>query len=72
MNDTMLQEPKERTVVVALWAVLICVVVIGSLMPLRSLPLRSPVMVAVGHLHVNDKLILLRLPGAVAPSCGRI
>jgi VanZ family protein len=35
-----------------LWAVLICCVVIGSL-----LPAASPVMVAVGRLHVKDKVM---------------
>ena len=50
----MLQEQKERIVILALWAVLICFVVIGSL-----LPVRSPVMVAVGrlHVHLNGKLM---------------
>jgi VanZ family protein len=47
----MLQNPHKRTVLLSLWAVLICCVVIGSL-----LPAASPVMVAVGRLHINDKV----------------
>ena len=53
-----------RKPILFLWAVLICCVVIGSL-----LPAASPVMVAVGRLHINDKvqhfctyLILSSLP----------
>jgi VanZ family protein len=34
-----------------LWAVLICCVIVGSL-----LPSASPIMVAVGRLHINDKV----------------
>ena len=41
-----------RTVILALWAVLMCCVVVGSL-----LPAASPVMVAVGRLHVSDKVL---------------
>jgi VanZ family protein len=37
--------------IVSLWGVLLCCVVIGSL-----LPAASPVMVAVGRLHIWDKL----------------
>jgi hypothetical protein len=48
----MLREQNKRTVLMVLWAVLICCVVIGSL-----LPAASPVMVAVGRLHVNDKVL---------------
>jgi VanZ family protein len=40
-----------RTLVLFLWAVLICCVIIGSL-----LPAASPVMVAIGRLHIWDKL----------------
>jgi VanZ family protein len=36
----------------ALWAVLICCVVIGSL-----LPAASPLMVDTGRLHINDKVM---------------
>ena len=36
----------------ALWAALICCVVVGSL-----LPAVSPVMVAVGRLHISDKVL---------------
>jgi VanZ like family len=39
-----------RKVILLLWAVLICCVVIGSL-----LPAASPLMVAIGRLHINDK-----------------
>lgn len=41
-----------RTLILSLWGVLICCVVIGSL-----LPAASPVMVAVGRLHVSDKVL---------------
>jgi hypothetical protein len=40
-----------RTLILSLWGVLICCVVIGSL-----LPAASPVMVAIGRLHIWDKL----------------
>ncbi|MBZ5584601.1 MAG: VanZ family protein [Acidobacteriia bacterium] len=40
-----------RKLVLFLWAVLICCTVVGSL-----LPDASPVMVAVGRLHINDKV----------------
>jgi hypothetical protein len=40
-----------RTLILSLWAVLIGCVVIGSL-----LPAASPVMVALGRLHIWDKL----------------
>ena len=46
------REQNKRTVVMVLWAVLICCVVVGSL-----LPAASPVMVAVGRLHVSDKVL---------------
>jgi VanZ family protein len=48
----MLREQNKRTVIMVLWAVLICCVVIGSL-----LPAASPVMVAVGRLHISDKVM---------------
>ena len=51
MNDSMLREPSKHTALLAVWAVLICCVVVGSL-----LPAASPVMVAVGRLHINDKV----------------
>jgi VanZ family protein len=47
----MLPDQNNRTVLLALWAVLICCVVIGSLAPAAS-----PVMVAIGRLHIWDKL----------------
>ena len=40
-----------RALILVIWAVLICCVVVGSL-----LPAASPVMVAVGRLHINDKV----------------
>lgn len=40
-----------QRLILILWAVLTCCVVIGEL-----LPAASPVMVAVGHLHINDKV----------------
>ena len=40
-----------RTIILAFWAVLLCCVVVGEL-----LPAASPVMVAVGRLHINDKV----------------
>ena len=50
MDDSMLREQNKHTVILVLWAVLICCVVIGSL-----LPATSPVIVAVGRLHISDK-----------------
>ena len=41
-----------RALILLLWAVLICFVAIGSLSPVAS-----PVMVAIGRLHVSDKLL---------------
>jgi VanZ family protein len=40
-----------HTIILALWAVLICCVVVGSL-----LPAANPVMAAIGRLHIWDKL----------------
>ena len=51
MNDSMLREPKNHVGILDLWTVLICCVVVGSL-----LPAKSPVIVAIGSLHVNDKV----------------
>jgi hypothetical protein len=51
MNDSMLREQIKHAVLMALWAVLICCVIVGSL-----LPAASPVMVAIGRLHIWDKL----------------
>jgi VanZ family protein len=48
----MLREQNKRTVILVLWVVLICCVVVGSL-----LPASSAVMVAVGRLHVSDKVL---------------
>jgi VanZ family protein len=45
-------DTNKRAVILAFWAVLICCVVVGSL-----LPAASPVMVAVGGLHVSDKVL---------------
>ena len=41
-----------RVLILTLWVVLICCVVVGSL-----LPAASPVMVAVGRLEINDKVM---------------
>ena len=41
-----------RALILAFWAVLICCVVIGSLSPAAS-----PVMVGIGRLHINDKVM---------------
>jgi len=43
---------KYRTLILSFWSVLICCVGIGSL-----LPMTSPVMTGISHLHINDKLI---------------
>jgi hypothetical protein len=40
-----------RTLILSLWVVLICCVVVGSLAPAGS-----SLMVAIGHLHIWDKL----------------
>jgi VanZ family protein len=52
MNGSMPQAQNKRIVILAFWAVLICGVVVGSL-----LPAASPVMVAVGRLRVSDKVL---------------
>ena len=41
-----------RTLILAFWAVLVCCVVIGSLSPAAS-----PLMVDIGRLHINDKVM---------------
>ena len=41
-----------RTLILSLWAVLMCCVVVGSL-----LPATSSVMVDIGRLHMNDKVL---------------
>ena len=41
-----------HALILVLWAVLICFVVVGSL-----LPAASPVMVGIGRLHINDKVM---------------
>ncbi len=51
MSNILFREQNKRTVLMVLWAVLICCVIVGSL-----LPAASPVMVAVGRLHINDKV----------------
>jgi len=48
----MTREQNKPAVLLVLWAVLICCVVIGSL-----LPAASPVMVAIGRLLINDKVL---------------
>ena len=52
MNDNILRERTKRTVLMVLWGVLICCVVIGSL-----LPAANPIMVDIGRLHINDKVM---------------
>ena len=51
MIDSIFREPDNRILLLVLWAALICCVVIGSLAPAAS-----PLMVAVGRLHIWDKL----------------
>lgn len=43
---------KRNAAILLVWAVLICGVIIGSL-----LPATSPVMAAVGRMHVSDKVL---------------
>ena len=43
---------KSNTAILLAWAVFVCCVVVGSL-----LPATSPVMAAVGRLHVSDKVL---------------
>ena len=51
MNDSMVREPSNHRALLGVWGVLICCVVVGSL-----LPAANPVMVAIGRLHIWDKL----------------
>jgi VanZ family protein len=44
--------PEQRTLILSLWVVLIGCVIIGSL-----LPAASPVMVDIGRLQINDKVM---------------
>ena len=52
MNDSMLRVQKKHTVLMILWGVLICCVVVGSLVPAAS-----PVIVAIGRLHISLKVL---------------
>jgi hypothetical protein len=52
MNDSMLRMQKKHTVLMILWGVLICCVVVGSLVPAAS-----PVIVAIGRLHISLKVL---------------
>jgi VanZ family protein len=52
MNDSMLRMQKKHTVLMILWGVLICCVVVGSL-----LPAASPVIVAIGRVHISFKVL---------------
>ena len=45
-------ERTRRALILVLWAALMCCVVIGSL-----LPAASPVIVDIGRLHINDKVM---------------
>ena len=46
----MLQRQNKQALILTLWAVLICCVIVGSL-----LPARSPVIVGMGRLHISLK-----------------
>jgi len=48
----MIREPNKHIAILTVWSVLICCVVIGSL-----LPAASPLMVDIGRLHINDKVM---------------
>jgi hypothetical protein len=48
----MLREPRNRVGILVLWAVVMCCVVAGSL-----LPAASQVIVDIGRLHVSDKVL---------------
>ena len=52
MNDSMFRMQKKHTVLMILWGVLICCVVVGSLVPAAS-----PVIVAIGRLHISRKVL---------------
>ena len=47
-----LRQQSKQTLILAVWAVLICCVVVGSL-----LPAKSPVIIAVGLLHISLKVL---------------
>lgn len=51
VKDTMTPRRNIRTIILVLWAVLLCFVIVGEL-----LPSRSAVMVVVGRLQINDKV----------------
>jgi len=48
----MLRQQRKQTLILALWAVLICCVIVGSLVPARS-----AVIVAIGRLHISLKVL---------------
>jgi VanZ family protein len=48
----MLRQQSKQTFILILWAVLICCVIVGSL-----LPARSPVIVGIGRLHISLKVL---------------
>jgi VanZ family protein len=48
----MLRQQRKQTLLMVLWAVLICCVVAGSLVPARS-----SVIVAIGRLHISLKVL---------------
>jgi len=50
LNDIALREQAKPNLLLILWAVLLCCVIIGSL-----LPAASPIIVDIGRLHMNDK-----------------
>jgi len=52
MNDSMPREQNKRTVLMVLWAVVICCAAVGSL-----LPARSPVVRAIGRLPVSQNVL---------------
>ena len=51
----------QRMLILSLWAVMICCVVIGSL-----LPATSPVIVDIGRLYISDKLLHVCAYGALS------
>ena len=53
-----------RTLILLLWAALICLVITGTL-----LPAASPVMVAISRLHINHKVQHLSAPTWHCPAC---
>ena len=48
----MLRQQSKQTFILILWAVLICCVIVGSL-----LPARSAVIVAIGRMHISLKVL---------------